>query len=636
VDLTLESIGTVEVTATVGSLTPVVFTETSIVGSPNHLVIVSGEGQSATVSTQLAAPFVIRLEDAWDNPVEGATLHFEPGATSGTLGSVTDTDVVTSSAGVASTTFTLGTLAGSTAQWVTVTVDSFPSVPAVNFYADADPDEPTTVSIVSGDEQSASYGQTLGDLLVAHVEDQYSNPVWDYVVDWSSTTGGSVIPDPSLTDAGGDTSVIATLGSTFGEVDQYFTATAGTADVTFHATATSHWIESTIPGRVWPGYPDPGDPNPELTDIALTLRGGGFETGAEVIWDVGGADEVLTPDTITETEIVVQVSADHFTAAGTYPIAVENPGPVTCDPADFVVGYLIPDTGQTDLQCAIFDLVWQWADCATIPPGDPLYGQDGHYQRPPRQVHFTDNGDDTVTDDLTGLMWQKTFGGEMSQASAITYCDTLTTGGYDDWRVPEIQELVTITNLSRRYPSTYTTVFPGVPNDRFWSSTENVASTYQAWHVYFGDGGVAVDGKTVTYIRVRCVRLGPMQHGPYSAQTIVGDPVVVDAATGLMWQDNQVNSSPWEASTEYCNDLYWAGFDDWRLPDRNELVSMVDYTVHSPALDPAFANITGSNFWSSTSTAETPANAWKTSLTSGDSTQNFKDYNAVLCVRLGP
>ena len=96
----------------------------------------------------------------------------------------------------------------------------------------------------------------------------------------------------------------------------------------------------------------------------------------------------------------------------------------------------IADTGQ----------VWCYDNFAEIPapePGQPFYGQDAQYRG--LQPAYRDNGDGTVTDLHTGLMWQKTPGVEQyTWAEAAAYAADLRLAGYDDWRVPTIKELYSI------------------------------------------------------------------------------------------------------------------------------------------------------------------------------------------------
>jgi hypothetical protein len=56
-------------------------------------------------------------------------------------------------------------------------------------------------------------------------------------------------------------------------------------------------------------------------------------------------------------------------------------------------------------------------------------------------IRYVDNGDGTVTDTATGLMWMKNanpVGGRIAWADALTYCDNLVTNGYSDWRLPTV------------------------------------------------------------------------------------------------------------------------------------------------------------------------------------------------------
>jgi hypothetical protein len=108
-------------------------------------------------------------------------------------------------------------------------------------------------------------------------------------------------------------------------------------------------------------------------------------------------------------------------------------------------------------------------------------------------------------------MWQQaTAPGTYNWSNAITYCENLVLGGYSDWRLPSIKELSTLVDRSIPYPgpTINTTYFPGTVASYYWSSTTFAFSTYGAWHVSFGFGGVYGHSKYDDYY-VRAVRGGP-------------------------------------------------------------------------------------------------------------------------------
>ena len=133
----------------------------------------------------------------------------------------------------------------------------------------------------------------------------------------------------------------------------------------------------------------------------------------------------------------------------------------------------LPDTGQTicsnspgDISCAPecticmdFDVV----DCS---------GQDAHYATgcPDDEFRFVDNGDRTVTDTCTGLMWQKLPAPAFFWCEALRYCENLRAAGHDDWRLPNIWELQSIVDYGRDDPA-IDPVFGPQPNATSWSST---------------------------------------------------------------------------------------------------------------------------------------------------------------------
>ena len=118
-----------------------------------------------------------------------------------------------------------------------------------------------------------------------------------------------------------------------------------------------------------------------------------------------------------------------------------------------------------------------------------------------------DSAKGIVIDTRTGLVWQDDAAAATTTATwanAITTCENLVLGGYSDWRLPNINELKSIRDMSRSYPA-IDTAFVNTATDNYWSSTSYAADTTFAWYVYFDNGGVDGNGKGNSYY-VRCVR----------------------------------------------------------------------------------------------------------------------------------
>ncbi len=113
----------------------------------------------------------------------------------------------------------------------------------------------------------------------------------------------------------------------------------------------------------------------------------------------------------------------------------------------------LPDTGQTI-------------------DATPIFGEDSDYTINPPS--YTDNGDGTITDKVTGLMWQKVDNGESTWENAATRAASVTTGGYSDWRLPTPTELFSIINYNLGNPvALNTTFFPSNPAgaaEYWWTS----------------------------------------------------------------------------------------------------------------------------------------------------------------------
>jgi len=120
---------------------------------------------------------------------------------------------------------------------------------------------------------------------------------------------------------------------------------------------------------------------------------------------------------------------------------------------------------------------------------------------------FIDNGDGTVTDTSTGLMWQRvTASRTYTWEQALSYCENLTHAGYSDWRLPTIKELASLADLRRYNPAIDTAYFPGTAWS-YWSSTTYDYTTSDAWLVSFYDGDEYYTNKSNWYY-ARAVRGG--------------------------------------------------------------------------------------------------------------------------------
>ena len=120
--------------------------------------------------------------------------------------------------------------------------------------------------------------------------------------------------------------------------------------------------------------------------------------------------------------------------------------------------------------------------------------------------NFTDNGNQTITDNSTGLIWQKGEGGFMNWSESLTYCEGLTLGGESDWRLPNFREIQSLVDVSKYSPSIDDTFFPGVTG-YYNSSTTSSTSTSSLFGMSSTNGSVSWWNKDSDSY-VRCVRGG--------------------------------------------------------------------------------------------------------------------------------
>ncbi len=281
------------------------------------------------------------------------------------------------------------------------------------------------------------------------------------------------------------------------------------------------------------------------------------------------------------------------------------------------------------------------AEIAEPKKGEPFYGQDAQFVG--NRSNYTDNGDGTVTDNVTGLMWQKDYQ-VTSFDEALRIAQDTMIAGYSDWRLPTIKEgysLIMFYGVDASTASMTSTPEGAIPfidthffdfvygsngtrpiDTQMISSTEFIGSSAQRPFVF---GVNLADGRIKAYPKIsrgvakmHTVRLVRGADYGVNAFRDNQDGTISDEATGLMWSKNDSQKGlNWEEALAYAsamNERNYLGYNDWRVPDIKELQSIVDYsrspeTSSSAAIDPIFeiseiqneANVVDYPFfWSST------------------------------------
>lgn len=346
----------------------------------------------------------------------------------------------------------------------------------------------------------------------------------------------------------------------------------------------------------------------------------------------------------------------------------------------------LPETGQANC----YDSAGNVIDCAGT-------GQDGEIRAGAAwpSPRFADNGDQTVTDRLTGLIWSQDGnapgpavcnpGITKTWQEALDYVVCLNNSsylGFTDWRLPNVVELESLVNAQQ---NTATWLigegFSNVPSYYpHWSSTSSgYPVVVQAWYVYMGGGSVGGYPKTYSYYAwpvrggqsgvvqlpktgqticfdivgnvIECVGTG--QDGEIQAGTawpnprfsINGDQTVTDNLTGLMWSQSANSPGPsacnpgakrnWQGALDYVGCLNansYLGFNDWRLPNRKEMLSLIYYPQPGDALLYGyFYSIQDLGYyWTATTYPTSPASAFNLLIQVGLSYGEYKQYSKVV------
>ena len=243
---------------------------------------------------------------------------------------------------------------------------------------------------------------------------------------------------------------------------------------------------------------------------------------------------------------------------------------------------------------------------------EELYGQDAQYaarkgcvphsyteienpEAEEPELRATVQASPFIKDNVTGLTWWLTGRGgsyeEMKDECAVSY------GGIEDWRLPTPQEAATLSDLGMLYgnkidPVYFSELYSGEAEeavlDRAVSESYGYDLILTSVENYFYLMSYGVIAELVMAARsssasgyLMCVsgeKYGEVSAETYSTVTENGDEMISDSGTNLFWQKNPVKKATWKEALDYCENLEYAGHYDWRLPNKNELLSLVDYS----------------------------------------------------------
>ena len=187
----------------------------------------------------------------------------------------------------------------------------------------------------------------------------------------------------------------------------------------------------------------------------------------------------------------------------------------------------------------------------------------------------------------------------MNWEKAVEYCENLDYGGYGDWRLPNGVEFFMMN----------TGHFPNIQSDTlFWNLQDLLRYTnflgygnsegyddlittisfyYSSYALVFSvaNNGAETKAKTDSYNTV-CVRGREIPSVELIPKTINGETILTNPATNLIWQENTTTLSNWKDALAYCENLIYAGYSDWRLPNRNEAYVYPSYATSTTADTP--------------------------------------------------
>ncbi|MFT3927820.1 MAG: DUF1566 domain-containing protein [Myxococcales bacterium] len=318
--------------------------------------------------------------------------------------------------------------------------------------------------------------------------------------------------------------------------------------------------------------------------------------------------------------------------------------------------WAVPPTGQTHCYNETVEITCPGSAGGSACATTSFCGQDAQVTDPARTFTCKASGGtdkscagaaaatDMVVDSRSQLWWQREGPSDYAAAcggatqyctfsKATSYCNDVTYGGYSDWRMPDLFELLSITHYN--LPALPGSDYPGDLTKTLWSSTMSPVTGTEAYVMtpaYPSPIMSTLDNDTP----IRCVRSGPS--GPRNGAnrfTQLGtmQPTTYDRATGLEWT-RRGEYGTWSQALSLCEGLDYAGHTDWHLPNHQQAFSLMNLDENiNPSTD--FPGIEIMPYWSSTTLVSIPTRAFVADFDHGHFAAYTKTstVEGILCVR---
>ena len=261
---------------------------------------------------------------------------------------------------------------------------------------------------------------------------------------------------------------------------------------------------------------------------------------------------------------------------------------------------------------------------------------DGYYRAGVIRNYIKSNN--SVKELIKGMEWEDDTAileNSFTNEEALMYCYNLDLNGYNDWRLPTLEEFYELIDYGTADPA-LSSNFTNTTTGYFWTQTPCPVCEAKSFAISEANG-VFYSFENTNSFHTMCVRGYKSPIKSYERDDSLN--VVIDQNKKLMWQDGNSEEMKQEDNfadaVNYCESLEYAGFDDWRLPNIIELRSTLDFSGigNDGLLNVAFQERL-INSWSATTDSKDSTQAWNVEYYLGTSSEVGKEkFTQKRCVR---